>query len=57
MKTNEGSNMIDKNCKRLHDRITYLEGINKTQCETIERLQRETADMQRQIEIMKGGKR
>lgn len=53
---NEGS-MTDRNTKRLTDRVAYLEGINATQCTTIERLQRETAYQARQIEILKGQKR
>jgi uncharacterized coiled-coil protein SlyX len=46
--------MTDRNAKRAADRIKYLEIINANQAETIERLQRETAQMQRQIEIFKG---
>jgi len=48
--------MTTANERRLTDRIKFLETINDTQTATIERLQRETADQQRHIEILKGGK-
>lgn len=58
--------MSDRNnVQRLQERIKYLERLNENQCKTIERLQRETikqlqretAGMQREIEVLKGGKR
>ena len=49
--------MIDRNTKRLTDRIAFLEGINATQETTIQRLQRDNAALQREIEILKGSKR
>lgn len=45
------------NERRLSEMVESLKARNSTQEATIQRLQRETADQQRQIEILKGQKR
>jgi uncharacterized coiled-coil protein SlyX len=45
------------NERRLIEQVESLKTRNSTQEQTIQRLQRETADQQREIEILKGQKR
>jgi hypothetical protein len=45
------------NERRLAEMVESLKARNDTQEKTIKRLQRENADQQRQIEILKGQKR
>jgi hypothetical protein len=49
--------MSTANERRLAEMVESLKARNDTQEKTIKRLQRENADQQRQIEILKGQKR
>jgi hypothetical protein len=51
-----GGQAMTANERRLADMVESLKARNDTQEKTIQRLQRETAQQQREIEILKGRK-